>query len=161
MTDRTELQRLLERVEAATGPDRELDAMAAIAFHQGGIRHDLTVTAESVADVLDASADDPESCPDCGAQRRFPGAVVVAPVTASIDAALALVERVLPEWQGVYLTSEWTGLRRPEAWSAAFVCTLRRGLTSYITAESGERPTLPLAILAALLRAKISEAATA
>lgn len=72
------------------------------------------------------------------------------PYTYSIDAALALVERVLPGWgfkceaglgYGISVTIGHVGPNklydRPEGW--------------------GEGSTLPLAILAALLNAKISQ----
>jgi hypothetical protein len=61
-------------------------------------------------------------------------------LTASIDAALALVERVLPD-KLLRLSNEYMGF-----WKA------RVGL-----AQSPGRPTAPLAILSALLSAQIAE----
>lgn len=73
-----DLAELLERVTAATGPDRELDAALLRAF---GFQR----TAGNIA--------------NSGSWKHGDGSWLSAsrePVTASLDAALALVERVLP-----------------------------------------------------------------
>lgn len=67
-----ELEALLARVESATGPDREID-LALMILGWGGPRE------RYLTDELDRLA--------FGEQWKF---------TASLDAALALVERVLP-----------------------------------------------------------------
>jgi hypothetical protein len=123
-------------------------------------RQQLRALAERVA-----KASGPDTDLDYDIQRTLagPGAWTTdreyyPPITSSIDSALALVERVLPNWQGIYLTSEWTGIKRPGN-GEEFSCTLRRGIHSYVLVESNKRPSFPLAILSALIVALLSEAA--
>lgn len=77
MSDLPTLKSLLERVEAATRPDRELDG---------------AIWRETVG--FDPERMLPRSWPDIGSPASpFP------PLTASLDASLALVEEMLPdEW---------------------------------------------------------------
>lgn len=85
----SDLAELLERVKAATGPDRELDA-------------DLAQTIEGVEIQWRQANGTMEMYP----VQRYPSTTHsagfgIGPVpnyTASIDAALALTERVLPGW---------------------------------------------------------------
>ena len=119
--DTKRLVDLRERVKKATGPDRELDC-----------------------DLFVAAADSPfvSYYPECvlAAQAGFTARLEIAQIpayTASIDAALALVERMLPG-SGV------ASLREPSRY---------RELSKLGTVVS-----VPLAILAALLRA-LAEAA--
>lgn len=93
---------LLERVKAASGPDRELD---------GEVHDFATQTVEQYAPAY----------------------------TASVDAALALVERLLPGWN-------WhlNRLGQPRA-------VINDGPKAQF--ECWDNTTLPLAILAALLTA--------
>lgn len=122
-----ELQALLARVEAATGPDRALsNAIRAALFppkaevieHEG---HLVTLPAGW------GSGFEPD-------------------LTGSLDAALALVERVLPGWE-LELTSEF----RDDAviWRVMLGDPLR--------GMDGESSTPALALLAALLRALVSD----
>jgi broad specificity phosphatase PhoE len=83
--DKAALSALLERVEAATGPDRGLDVFIAQAV-------------EKPTDMLNGMMFDE-------AIERFPHDLAgianhwpIAPYTSSLDAALALVARVLPGW---------------------------------------------------------------
>lgn len=89
----TNLQSLLTRVEAATSGDRELDTLIAIAFTPDARKseeHHWTLF--EIGDYRLAYAE---------------------PYTSSLDAALALVARVLPEWRpylenwGVVPGREW------------------------------------------------------
>lgn len=111
------LDGLIERVKAATGPDQELEAELFDALI--GV------------DALDA--------------KRWYGGGWEARVTASIDAALALVERCLPGW-GLEI-----GLPSGRAYGS---CRLFPGdnrnkeLTCF-----GKGQTAPLAIILALLTA--------
>lgn len=96
---------LLERVEGATGPDRELDAAI-----------------------------------ECALASTWGSAINPRPYTASLDAALALVERVRPGWT-------WEGGRDPAKASWAYLYAKIDGPTF-----SASAPTPALALLAALLR---------
>lgn len=74
------LRELVERVERATGPDRELDLLIG--------RHVAGLTPPSDSDPLRRWS---------GPGVAFLGAVPT--YTSSLDAITALIERVLPEWQ--------------------------------------------------------------
>lgn len=118
----SDLQALLRRVEEASGPDRELDAELAFRFKSGFVR------------------------------GRSDDAAYAPPYTASLDAALALTERVLPGWTIAHLSQQ-----DDKSWFAE----LREGyLTSYNRVAMSEArirpPTSPLALLAATLRALIA-----
>lgn len=118
----SDLNELFERVKKATGPDRKLDIAIARQTHHPSMDgcnpdHDNFIMAGSKMD------------------RRIPA------FTASIDAALALVERVLPGW--------------PQQWAEM----LREAMDDLWAETSPQMPIirLPLAILAALLSALISK----
>lgn len=147
------LAELLERVEKATGPDRELDALIAIATKWkplGDIQHWIHdwqhgfCIGEAEGFVYLDKAPTPDT------KWRAPS------YTASIDVVLALVERVLPEW-----TVARIGQSDDKSWS----CELRQGhLTSYSDVALGGsffngKLTAPLSILAALLRALAAKSA--
>jgi hypothetical protein len=109
----TDLTELIERLEKATGPDRELDA--------------------AIRDALYSPS----------ARVGWP------PYTASLDAALALVEEKLPcQWVRL---DYWTdiNIERPRA------SILPKGELIHGFAAHGA--TLPLALLLALLRALQSQ----
>ncbi len=114
------MRELLERVEAANGPDRELDAGIVV-----GLGLDNT-------------------CPFWlhSYDRTTP-----VRITASVDAALALVERVLPGHRVALFTNG--GGEGP-------TCVI---MFESDPVKADERaPTLPLAILAAMLKALIAQA---
>jgi hypothetical protein len=125
----SELSELLERVRKATGPDRKIDAAIARLF-------DLPICIEPdcLPDVMrrilarmDEGGDDPE----------------VNAYTASIDAALALVERVLPGWS-------WSvGVNENHQFPQ--VVMARSHPTNKVVTVEGATPAL--AILAALMAA--------
>lgn len=71
------LSTLIERVEALTGPDREVDL-------------DVAIATGMVSDEVSKY----------GPHLRRIEARRVDPYTASLDAAVALVEQVLPGWSG-------------------------------------------------------------
>jgi hypothetical protein len=118
---------LLGRVRAATGPDRELD----FAIER--------INLGELAYIIDHWS---------SAQRHD----LIAHYTASIGAALALVNRKLPGWMVVNLC-EWEAdvLRARGPWQ----CILKElGTQDDMTAPKGREdhaPTAPLAILSALL----------
>ena len=115
---------LLERVRAAKGPDYEIDC--------------------EIAQALEFETTFSEDDGSCFV-RFQPGALIMLPVpsyTASVDAALALVERKLP---GAEMKLQINGPDRD--WQTACV------RVSPLTMLCGECPTLPLAIVSALLQA--------
>lgn len=121
----TMLHELAAMLDAATGPSRELDWR---------IEH-IVVRSP----VFDASSHDfwPPFMVNSRADKGIPR------YTASIDAALALVERLLPGW-------EWD----VELNQGVYFCTLIR---LPVTADEGmwcaDAPTAPLAILKAMVAA--------
>src|SRR5438105_1932936 len=103
----TDLSALIERVEKATGPDRELDEALALAF---GWRLREIVLVRTVLEWERPTG------------FRLPIGTMADPpfFTASLDAALALVERVLPGAQTTLIVTPhgaqaWTGLDDADA----------------------------------------------
>lgn len=85
----TDLTTLIAKLEAATGPDRELDAEIWLETSPGATRNLIEVksgTGQWPPYTIDET-------------RDASGLLIVVPsFTASIDAAVALAERVLPGW---------------------------------------------------------------
>jgi hypothetical protein len=117
----TDLQSLLSRVEGANGPDRELDCLIAAATDYRN-----RFTGELLAEWLEDPARRAEA-------MQWEG---VPYVTSSLDAALALCERVLPG----------------EAWGL-----LQDALFDNRVKCSDVSRELPLALLTALLRTLIAQ----
>lgn len=115
---RGDVEGLLERVKAATGPDRELDR--AIGEHFG-------------------------ECDYSGPAHHRPLSDWARPYTASIDAALALVERCLPGW--VVLIDQY-----PSSWTVN-IAHYKTGYGVWGDDFDATAKTGPLAILSALLHA--------
>lgn len=152
---REALERLLERVEEANGPDRELDARIAVAFGDIEMRtgkHGIAFFHAPVqpgdwAFLSGCTRGEDEafvSLGSCSSTEEY---------TASVDAALALVERELPGWV-------WTlcAFRHDTEKPWADVASKRfvndeEGSDHEYADSSGATP--PLAILAALLSAKL------
>ena len=129
---------LIERVEKATGPDRELDIAIFEAAHPKGTltgsgwlwtRREIA-PAGLVWYWLD--------------RKKLTQPDFVENYTASIDAALALVEKVLPGWRRQFFErSDGSG------WTARLISPTRDMVS---TDELKACPSAPLAILLALLR---------
>lgn len=135
------LVELLARVESATGPDRELNCL--------------------LASAIDPELEDyepSERFPGCLQRNGIPGWTTGAPLyTHSLDAALALVERVLPGSVPPPRQDMPLWLPRVARWfNGKWEATLYRSTDGY-TAE-GRGPTPALALLAALLKALIADA---
>lgn len=81
---------LLARVEAATGPDRELDGDIALAC--GAVVDPAERNLMGIVTVPAWWTMPRASC------AKWPHRTTPWPLTASIDSALALAERVLPGW---------------------------------------------------------------
>jgi len=136
----SQLEELLERIRAAKGADREIDGDIAAAFE---------IAPSHLPRVTDVG-------------RSWLWADFVPPddwetweapaFTASIDAALALVERVLPGWRLTLrqMSSQWRATMMDAGCSPGMTLML-----GFSTAEFA--PTAPLAILAALLSALIAQ----
>lgn len=130
------LASLLARVEAATGPDRETDAAIWLHFTPGATRWSTRVRHAKTGHEWDVDE-----------TRDATGYLVTVPdYTASLDAALALVERTLPSWMVSLLLSREHGRH---------FASVRNG--SIINPDkiegTGEATTPALALLAALLKA--------
>lgn len=130
------LAELLAAVEMAEGPSRELDD--AIAFQIDGYEH-----------YESFNPDSGESTPGLARWRHESGAIwtgsrrdAVRHYTSSVDAALALVERVLPGWT-------WRIGNTADGLDC--FCRLGASITEHYAT------TAPLAILAALLRALLAK----
>ena len=151
----SDLDALIERVEAATGPDREIDAvvwrvvlMPQLPFYREfdgrvmlDVRHGL---GEGGPDWRHPSPYD---------QSRYP-----PNYTASLDAALTLMERKLPGWMVVNL-SEWENerMRARGRWMAQLKPIGAQGDLRVVTAYCQHAPSPALALISALLRALKSE----
>lgn len=124
----TDLQTLLSRVEKATGPDRELDALIDITLFGGEmIWKQANYTMEMYPVSRRASA------------NHVGGLAIehVPLVTASVDAALAFAERVLPGCH-IDMSTDNCAFVRIEDWDVG---------------EAWNMPTLPIAIILAVLTA--------
>lgn len=131
-TDRDDIASLLERVKAATGPDRALDWYVADATgHQS---FNTSIQGMWPPFMKGSRADK-----------------AVPTYTASIDATLALVERMLPGWKWHFWCDGVFGAETPRAilMEPSFA-RLSREDKPYERAQ-GSGATPPLAILAALL----------
>ncbi len=134
------LTELLARVEGCKGPDREIDCAIAVALEgyytkpHPGWPDDPTRTMYCKIDA-DGSRIEPGNASD----------MLVHEYTGSIDAALALVERMLPGWD--------YGMDRDQG---EFIVTLTAAGASMAKGHQAEAATLPLAILTALLNALIA-----
>jgi hypothetical protein len=132
MPSADELRALLARVENATGPDREIDKALFAVFDPERANRMTYVQYEGYAPMWTAPA-----------------------YTASLDAALALVERVLPN-----AYHETSGPRRyleiPAPVPNRYRAEIRFGEALNGRTSAGWAATLPHAILAALLRARLA-----
>lgn len=128
----SKLSELRERVEGASGPDRKLDALIAVAIGGFFLAPRRFEGEEPRYGYIDANGT--EVLPGNSGDQLVPR------LTASIDAALALVERLHPD-VGVVLSLD---REEPRLARASLVGERIIGQNA---------ATLPLAILSALLRA--------
>lgn len=129
------LQALLERVEKAEGPDRELDALiwTAATGHETHYPNPYMREAEGLHAYTERRGD------DLSRWYRVPA------LTNSIDAAVGLVEKMLPGFDVCLarVSGEWSAdIGPPDSFQAA---------------SAKSRPTPALALIAALLKALISQ----
>jgi hypothetical protein len=143
-----DLKGLLERVEGASGPDAVLDRLIVEALQASGLCRECW-------GLGGYNRGDGHRCERCN--RTY-----ADPVTDSLDAALALVDRVLPE-MGVALGTCFLGSSGPrQPWATLSIPSNERVATAtgyrfkhptYL----GDAATPALSVLAALLRAKASQ----
>jgi len=128
----TETEKLIGLLERATGPDRELDDLLAVRV--AGMKATTTYGHECLGNVREAPNHSP----------RY---------TASLDAALALVERVKPGWKWERqweLGGEFIRLLAPDYHRWTFKGALNRSATGWQSCEPGDAIALCLALLYAL-----------
>ena len=143
----SDLMELLERVKAATGPDRELDVALEVAFP-----YDTSISHSHRPSSVRGKV-------TCRYNSGSSGTYGASRYTASIDAALALVERRLPEWV-VYDLSQ-NSRHAGDPWGCTLAVFYGGNPSKNRSAASGyDYPTAPLAILAALLSALTSGASS-
>lgn len=125
---------IIERLQNATGPDREIDTSIWMLVTKGATRRHQRVSSATYAwkpYVIDET-------------RDAQGVIIVVPsYTASIDAAIALVERMLSGkvW---YVRGKSDG---------TFFCQLYTSESQRGNDPKANAPSAPLAILVALFRA--------
>ncbi len=133
-----ELSELISRLEKAEGPDREIDAW--IGYHT-----DLAVEGMSWRAKIDRFGIDHAMKAATSDSNIW--STSLPPYTASLDATVALIERVLPGW----------------GWQIGPFPKMRAQLAEPIQTNYGPGvgvrgqstgPTAPIALLLALLRAK-------
>jgi hypothetical protein len=148
----TDLKDLRERVEKAEWPDRELDGLVWISLDLGADIHwsgnDLLAVKEG-RETLKVGWIDPGKY-----QRNFALWNLEKEVpyyTASIDAAVGLIERKLPGW-GWFLRRDDT-LHGEKRAAPVYNAALLYPDALRVTPGSAQRPTPALALIAALLSA--------
>lgn len=137
----TDLTTLIAKLEAAKGPDRELDAEIAATFHYVSHMPDWVNNWSGKWEA--AKSGRVYLIEDSG--NRGPNFISDS-FTDSIDAAVALAERVLP---GLRWGIDYDNLE-----TRAYVTMLRRGRPSVII---GYHPSPTIALVIAILRAKQAE----
>lgn len=156
MADEISLKSALADLEKASGADRGLDAAVAIAV--GYIKEYAERNGEHghIRGYDGPSGRVPYSAPWWPGRNPWPPVGLndvairneVPEWTASLDATIALVERVLPGWLIASI-----GQDDHKAWHAE----LRKGhITSFSTVSLAGAPTPPLALLTALFRALVA-----
>lgn len=141
-----QLHEILERLEKAEGPDREIDAWLIFALDL----EQRYIAGGKEPIPRDIKWDGVEfSLYDENGKHGFWGPHVVPEFTASLDAAVALVEKMLPEW--------WW---RVNGGSPATKGRLRTACVAPIGTHDTINEigmTAPLALLAAMAKALIAE----
>lgn len=161
MSEHEKLAELRARVEATSGPDREIDAAIAVAL--GEIKMRGSDERGYVFFHLPIKPGDGAFLSGCNQGREdaltaLATCLSLKSYTASLDAAIALVEAKLPGWQIITVTKRWTGPGSPQSdwgadarthWAEAH---LRMSEHGYVYSDA-RAPTPALALLAAMLRA--------
>jgi hypothetical protein len=142
------IEELIAALETADGPSRELDAQIWLLFTEGATRRTQHVV----------SATGAWAPYDIDETRDSTGRLIIGPAyTSSIDAAVALVGRALPDWR-IENLCEWDAeiLRDQGPW----MCDLVQRRLEFFDRQSAKcshAPTAALALIIALLKAKLSQ----
>lgn len=140
------LRELLERVEAASGPDREIDFDLISTFDEGSYAAREIESFRRWEGEKMISEGGPHYWGISYWRENFSSSCPIIKLTASLDASIALVERMLPG----------------HGWSVNDYSGVKSGVGCFIHSparcfhETGK--TAPLAVLATLLSALISQA---
>jgi len=133
-----DLSELIERLEKATGPDREIDAW--IGYHTDLMNDDMSWRAKIDSFGIDHAM-------RAATSGSNVWRVALPNYTASLDATVALIERVLPGWcKQLFEQDDHTWHARVRSPEYRLVATDRDAHDGY--------PTPAIALLLALLRAK-------
>ena len=138
------LSALLERVEACQGPDRELDADLWWVLQHGDAERVFNTGALGMPTARPATLPIPAGLGRAGVRSYAPA------YTASVDAALALIGRVLPGHASAVGTMAFEVARKP--WGCIWTPT-------GAVLKQAEAATPAMALCAALLAAMIGEEA--
>lgn len=146
----TSLQALAERLEKATGPDREIDAALWWAFGKRAACGAYFTGAMGLPKGVDEMPDHFVQLGD-GLGRQ--SVIVMAPrLTKSLDAAIALCARVLP---GCWWSVDREFVYDRGELREQFVGRLRKARDTYLHVLTA--PTPALALVRAIVRARIAE----
>lgn len=143
----SDLSSLLKRVEAATGPDRELDAAIHVALSR-------TIATDDDLIYFSVPTKEDRCAPGTYWRKSRSGMSLRTSdlYTSSLDASLALVEEMLPGAE--YQISTLYGIADVEL-------PLNYAQSECIGRARREDGDVPLAVLSALLRALIAQKETA
>jgi hypothetical protein len=153
------LEELIAALESATGPSRWLDAKIDAAMRVGTVKMQ-SGGYEWAWNNFPVWAHHKQAQGMCGVQHSNGDLGLIwdsLPFTSSIDAAVALVERVLPGWR-IENLCEWDAeiLRDQGPW----MCDLVQRRLEFFDRQSAKcshAPTAALALIIALLKAKLSQ----
>jgi hypothetical protein len=141
-----DLRALRDRVLAATGPDESIDAEIVAVLHDATVKRSPQTDDFGPRDRWQFWSRDGKHF--LGGTRKFP----VSHVTGSLDAAVALCERVLPDWSVDFLQDHRK--RGGDCWTANVRNDRPPGTPPR---RFGHGKTPALALVAACLSAKIAE----
>jgi len=153
------IEELIAALEKSVGPSRELDAditLSVIPEFSGWIKHP-NLKNDSPSWMHGDLWPDHQQFHEWLMRKGAALSVQASPFTSSIDAAVSLVERVLPDWR-IENLCEWDAeiLRDQGPW----MCDLVQRRLKFFDRQSAKcshAPTAALALLIATLRAKLSQ----
>jgi hypothetical protein len=157
MPDISAMKEMLARVESATGPDRELDARLSVLFgvivmkdrgKEGISFFEAPIEPGQWAFLSGCKTGEADAYRELGTCLGVPG------YTRSLDACVALIEKVLPGWNGMVDFGGGSTCTADLIGPVVEVGSDEEGYPFDIRDEAhGEGKTPPLALLAATLRA--------